>query len=53
MVNYYARRLLGLDIEYTIKLDPFLTPIVVIPVMFAFGYILQKVLINRVSSDRN
>ena len=28
--------------------DPFLTPLVVIPVMFVIGYILQRVLINRV-----
>ncbi len=28
--------------------DPFLAPIVVIPVMFVIGYILQRVLINRV-----
>ena len=28
--------------------DPFLAPLVVIPVMFIFGYILQRVLINRV-----
>ncbi|UCG23723.1 MAG: branched-chain amino acid ABC transporter permease [Chloroflexota bacterium] len=28
--------------------DPFLTPLVVIPVMFVIGYILQRVLINRI-----
>ena len=28
--------------------DPFLAPIVVIPVMFVIGYILQRVLINRI-----
>jgi branched-chain amino acid transport system permease protein len=28
--------------------DPFMAPIVVIPVMFAFGYILQRILINRI-----
>jgi branched-chain amino acid transport system permease protein len=28
--------------------DPFLAPIVIIPLMFIFGYVLQRILINRV-----
>jgi branched-chain amino acid transport system permease protein len=44
MLGAYLAWLLNTQVGW----DPFLTPLVVIPVMFALGYILQRVLINRI-----